>query len=254
MLRRVLQRASLRAPPFVYIRVPRRIDPFRDGQYRGRSAPSGSQRVVIGLVAANTLVYGMWRYARDDATRMSDRRMYSFMVRNFTSGEYNLRQGRWWTLITACFSQQTLPHFAFNMLTFLFTAPAIVPLVGAQKLLHLYLGAGLVSSLTGIAWPYVIDPILGNDHHRMQRQASLSQGASGSVYAILAAFTALRPNATFYLFFAFPLPAWVCLSGILGWEMYAASYPPKDRHIDSVGHVGGLLSGLLFARFYLRRV
>ncbi|WFD03258.1 rhomboid protease [Malassezia obtusa] len=215
-----------------------------------RTSPSTVLFVLFGLNAA---VFGVWWYARDSATRYGDLRLYRFMMRNFTSGEPNLREGRWWTLLTACFSHQELPHFAFNMLTFAFTAPALLPIVGAPQLLTLYVGAGLAASLTGIVWPYIVDPILHGEHKSLgRRRYGLSLGASGSVYALLSAFASLRPHATFLVFYVVPVPARMCVAGILAWELYAASFPSKGNHIDSVGHVGGLLAGLLFARGWMR--
>ncbi|WFD00077.1 rhomboid protease [Malassezia yamatoensis] len=176
------------------------------------------------------------------------------MIRNFTSGEPNLREGRWWTLLTACFSHQELPHFAFNMLTFVFTAPAVLPMIGAPQFLTLYLGAGLTASLTSLAWPYIVDPILHGERKSIARKRfGLSLGASGSVYAILSTFAMMRPHATFLLFYVIPVPARMCVAGILAWELYSAGYPSQGNHIDSVGHVGGLLAGLVFARMRMRR-
>ncbi|KAI3617555.1 hypothetical protein CBS9595_003464 [Malassezia furfur] len=216
-------------------------------------APRTSSTILFVLFGINAAVFGVWWYARDNATRYGDLRLYRFMMRNFTSGEPNLREGRWWTLLTACFSHQDLPHFAFNMLTFAFTAPALLPIIGAPQMLTLYVGAGLTASLTSLAWPYIVDPILHGEQKSLRRRRfGMSLGASGSVYAILSAFAAMRPDALFLLFYVVPVPARMCVAGILAYELYSASFPRQDNHIDSVGHVGGLLAGLVFARMRMR--
>ena len=62
------------------------------------------------------------------------------------------------------------------------------------------------------------------------------------------AFTLMRPSSTIYLFFAIPIPAWACIGGLFAWEWYIAHFPSPRSHTDSVGHVGGLLAGVLYAR------
>ncbi|WFD29967.1 rhomboid protease [Malassezia sp. CBS 17886] len=215
----------------------------RPAQYESRAGRG--ETVIPVILGLNTLVFGAWWYARDRAERSGDPSMYWGMIRNFTSGEANLRDGRWWTLLTACFSQQTPGHFAFNMLTFAFTAPALLPIVGAARFVSLYLGAGLISSVASIAWPHVVTPHLSHSWHPAPR-ARFTQGASGSVYAIIATYAVIRPTAPLYVFYVLPIPVWICVSALLGWELYASANPKAKPGIDSVGHVGGLLTGILF--------
>lgn len=255
---RAAMRRPLAAPSRESVTMPGKLSPafFSARTLRTarpvRRTPSNPQYILYGLFGLNAGVYALWWYARDEAVRSGDNRMYRFMMSNFTSGEPNLRAGRWWTLLTASFSHQEFAHFGFNMLTFAFTAPALLPVIGAPQMLTLYIGSGLAASLASLAWPYVVDPLLHGDRFSLARKRySLTQGASGSVYAMLAAYATMRPAATFYLYFALPIPAWVCVGGILAWELYASSYPRPGSHIDSVGHVGGLLAGIAFGR--LRR-
>lgn len=216
-------------------------------KYRTESGSPGP--VVLGILGVNTAVFFAWQYARDRASR-GDGDPYAFMMRNFTSGEAQLRAGRWWTLLTACFSHQATTHFTVNMLTFALTAPAIVPLIGAPSLLSLYIGSGLAASFTSIIWPYIVDPIVHGERSSLARKRfTLSQGASGSIYAVLSAYTLMRPGSTILLFFVVPVPAWLCIGGIFLWEWYSANHPQPYSHMDSVGHVGGLLAGVLYARF-----
>lgn len=160
--------------------------PLRSLQTAARPRRRGSfppEFVLYGIFGVNAAVYAAWWYARDEAQRNGDHTLYRFMMRNFTSGEPNLREGRWWTLLTACVSHQELPHFAFNMLTFAFTAPALLPIVGAPQMLTLYVGAGLASTLIGIVWPYVVDPILHGERKSLGRKRhGVSQGASGTSF------------------------------------------------------------------------
>ena len=47
------------------------------------------------------------------------------------------------------------------------------------------------------------------------------------------------------------MPAWLCISGIFAWDLSQAWFRPGGA-VDSAGHVGGILAGLLFWRFRLR--
>lgn len=47
------------------------------------------------------------------------------------------------------------------------------------------------------------------------------------------------------------MPAWVVVPGIISWDFYSAWFNPAG-YIDSAGHLGGALAGLLFWRFRLK--
>jgi len=213
---------------------------------RRRPHSSSPEAVIFALVGVNTAVFAVWYLARDRALRYGDTGLYTFMMRNFTSGEQQLREGRWWTLLTYCVSQQHWWHLAFNMFTFVFTAPALLPAVGGTRLLQLYFGAGAFSALTSAVWPHVVGPMLPNQAAVRRRQYAVTQGASGSVFAIVAAIACAQPRMPFYLFYVVPIPAWLCVGGIAAWELHAASFPRPGSFTDSVGHVGGMLAGVLF--------
>lgn len=155
---------------------------FRSYRAHSRRAhpPDEGQTVIWSILGVNSIVFGAWMYARERA-RSGDYGMYRLMMQHFTSGEPNLRSGRWWTLLSASFSHQETWHFIINMATFAFTAPALVPLIGAPNLVAMYVGSGLAASLTSITLPYVVDPVVHREHASLARKRyTLSQGASGA--------------------------------------------------------------------------
>ena len=91
---------------------------------RRKASSLPPESVILGLLGVNTAVFGAWMYARDRAQH-GDAHPYAFMMRHFTSGEPQLLAGRWWTLLTSCFSHQDTMHWGVNMLTFALTAPAL---------------------------------------------------------------------------------------------------------------------------------
>lgn len=202
--------------------------------------------VLYAVLALNFLVFFAWIYASESLKRFSDPRAYIFMSKNFLSGRLNLYEGRWWTLLTSCVSHQRLDHFCLNMISLAFMAPPVIALTGPTTFLALYFGAGIASSCVSIA-----GKALARVDER--RAGGFSQGASGSVYAIMTTFAMVQPTATFLVFFVIPAPAWVVVSGIFAWDLFNAANTPAGA-IDSAGHLGGILAGVLFWRFGLRGI
>jgi len=59
---------------------------------------------------------------------------------------------RSWTLITSSFSQKDTGHLLFNGISYYFTVPVILSALGNTGFLALYLGAGLVASVSSLWW------------------------------------------------------------------------------------------------------
>jgi membrane associated rhomboid family serine protease len=112
------------------------------------------------------------------------------MFKHFTTSGWNVSNGRmyvtlheppraynWihllvhsWTLITSSFSQKDVGHLLFNGISYYFTVPSILMALGNTGFLALYLGAGLVASLSSLWW-----------HSSVKKQPKFSSlGASGA--------------------------------------------------------------------------
>ena len=74
-------------------------------------------------------------------------------------------------------------------------------------------------------------------------------GASGLVYGILLAYGLLFPNRHIYLYFLFPIKAkyFVLIFGAL--ELFA-SWSGSSDNIAHLAHVGGMLFGFVYLRYY----
>lgn len=66
-----------------------------------------SDWIFWGVVGLNTFIFAVWYYAQETFRLRRDGWLYGFMVKNFLSAESNLREGRVWTLVTACFTHLT---------------------------------------------------------------------------------------------------------------------------------------------------
>lgn len=134
-----------------------------------------------------------------------------------------------WTLITHLFlhstSLQHFDHFLINMLVFVFFAPVLERKVGSTKFLLIFFLSGIFA---GIGW------CLTSDYSAL--------GASGAIYAILAALAVLMPRLRVYLFFFIPLEIWM-VAFLL--PLYFDVLPLIIGLQDGVAHTAHL-SGLLF--------
>ncbi|KAG6335301.1 hypothetical protein ID866_3785 [Astraeus odoratus] len=230
----------------------------RDGLRFGRGSSSGWGRppprrgwldsldgnvIFYGIIAVNVGVYLAWQSAISSYRVMGDPTLLKALRDNFLVDIRNISAGRFWTLLTACFSHQDTSHALFNGLTFYFMAPAVMQLLGNKRFLALYFLGGITSSLASVAWNTFV-----------RHENISSHGASGAIMATLALYACAFPRNTFLIFFVIPCPAWVFLPGILlydGWR----SISDRRSTTDSAGHVGGLLTGIAYYawRFGLKR-
>ena len=205
----------------------------------------GGRSAVASIIATNVLVYSMWQTV--------DPR---FMMQHFTLSADNLRRhGRWHTLITHVFSHRTLDHLVMNMLGLFFFAPAITAALGAPAFLGAYASMGVLSGLATL-WGNALAQRVGPPSTWAQR-ASVSLGASGAVYGVLAYGVCANPTATIYLNFFIPVPAWLFGAGIVGYSAYRSVAADPLDHVGHTAHLSGaLMGGLLFlaTRGRVRRV
>ncbi|KAF7776387.1 hypothetical protein Agabi119p4_4780 [Agaricus bisporus var. burnettii] len=188
--------------------------------------------VFWGIIGANGAVFCLWQAARGRAQMEKDPSALVWMNQNFTNSVNNLKDGRLWTVISSAFSHQDVGHIFFNMFTFYFMGDHLLRGIGSRQFLFLYLGGGIVSSLTSMAYS-----------HYVRHRDRPAHGASGAVYSVIAAIACFAPRLTFQLYGIVPVPAWLVVSGIFTWDAYN-SLKDSGGTTDSVGHVGGLLAGV----------
>ena len=161
-----------------------------------------------------------------------------------------------WTLITSSFSQRDLGHLLFNGISYYFTVPIILTALGNTGFLALYLGAGLVASMSSLWWHSSVkkDPRFsslgasGVSCNSIFTKIVCSLGyllciQSGALYGVLSFFACLVPRATFLIFGIIPCPAWLCISGVFVWDGYSALTGSRQG-TDTAGHIGGILGGI----------
>ena len=158
-----------------------------------------------------------------------------FLEQLIMPGDFNGLLYKPWTLITALFVHITIGHFFFNILIFYFSSKMFVQFFGETRLLSTYLVGGVFGGLIHIL-SYLTFPFFEN-----QIPASV-YGASGAIYAILAALIFYKPQFKIKLFFALEIPLWV-----LGLIMFLSDFINLTSADDTAHfvHLGGGLFGAL---------
>ncbi len=151
------------------------------------------------------------------------------MVKHFAFERFNMKQYRWYTMVTYSFSHFSFFNYrkkniilVFDMVTLLFVGNAIKAQFGNKYIWMLYLMGALGGSLCmNIFMPYnsIIIPQVGAD---------------SAVSAFLTFYGLLYPQSTI-LVFVFPVKFWVLLS-LMGLYSFVADPTKKN--------CGGMIAGL----------
>jgi rhomboid protease GluP len=140
--------------------------------------------------------------------------------------------GRWWTVLSAAWLHGSLLHIVFNMLWIRMLAPAVADAYGVGRLVVIYtvaaIAGGLATTLVAAYFPFAPGPLRG---------ATLSIGASGAVFGLLAAMLHYghRTGRRAVGQQAWTLAVVLFLFGLL------------MPGVDNWGHLGGFLGGYAMA-------
>jgi rhomboid-like protein len=197
--------------------------------------PKNSQRLwpdippaaatVIGLILANTVVLGLWRFP--PAFRLLNK--YFITVPGYP---YPL------SLIGNTFSHQSMSHWAVNMIVLFFVGSRLHDEVGRANFLAIYIACGALGSFASLT-----SCVLRNNF------ISSSLGASGSLTGIIAAYLWLNKDRPAQILGVFPPdgwcpPMWTALVLMGGMEVFALTKWNKTPvTLDHWAHLGGYAAG-----------
>jgi len=230
---------------------PRSPSPNNFKTWQARFNPDAS-KVIWSLIAVNGAVYMLWRVDP------------YFAARHFVVSLDSLRAGRFWTALTAAFSQTDTMHLASNMITLYFFGSDIGRIFGGKKLLLLYVFGGIAGSLAHCGQQYYKEQKLlrgrsgkggrGKNVYWGLNSALSSGyggsskgalGASAAVSAISVVDIALFPTRTILLYGLIPMPA--ALLGLLWlWNDIGGTLDGRGSTIAHAGHLGGAATGVAF--------
>jgi membrane associated rhomboid family serine protease len=171
---------------------------------------------------------------------LPDRAHYLVDLRYGLSGG-GLAAGYWWQLVTHQFLHGSVIHILFNMVGLWFAGRELERVIGTRTFLALYFVGGIVGGLAQL----VFVP-----------STPLLIGASGAVYAVLIALTAMFPNlpVTALIFFVLPIRM---RAKYLGIGIVAATVvmwlSGFEGNVGHAAHLGGALVGYLFGRWFAKK-
>ena len=211
-----------------------------------------------------------------------------FMYSNFSAFFPTSPLFKSWQIITHMFMHSGIMHIAFNMLTLASFGPVLERFLGDRKFLILYFLSGFGALALNFAWEgYQINQIVQylyssnvdisslrdgtdiiknnltnadieiifskNDINSIFQQTLISRmvGASGAIFGVVAAFTALYPNAEMMIMFIpFPIKAKILLPIVIIGSLYLGIN--NYGGIAHFAHIGGALVGYLLIKFWGR--
>ncbi|XP_006869868.1 PREDICTED: presenilins-associated rhomboid-like protein, mitochondrial isoform X1 [Chrysochloris asiatica] len=206
------------------------IRPQKEGDFRKEinkwwNNLSDGQRTVTGIIAANVIVFCLWRVPSLQRT----------MIRYFTSNPASKVLCS--PMLLSTFSHFSLFHMAANMYVLWSFSSSIVNILGQEQFMAVYLSAGVISNFVS----YVCKVATG--------RYGPSLGASGAIMTVLAAVCTKIPEGRLAIIF---LPMFTFTAGnalkaiiamdtagmILGWKFF-----------DHAAHLGGALFGIWYITY-----
>ena len=150
-----------------------------------------------------------------------------------------ISQGWVFQLFTYMFLHGSFLHLLVNMYALLIFGTVIEQEWGTKKFLIYYFVTGIGAGICIFIMNFFIHPEFMNIP---------TIGASGAVFGILLAFGILFPDNIILLFFVLPIKAKYMVILYGGLELYFLFSQPHSG-ISHIGHVGGLLVGILYFVF-----
>jgi membrane associated rhomboid family serine protease len=150
-----------------------------------------------------------------------------------------VERGWIWQPFTYMFQHGGLFHLLFNMLALWMFGVELERLWGTRFFARFYLICGLGAAATTMLVSFLPFRFAEAIYE------SVTVGASGAVYGLLAAFAMAYPNRPIYLYFLFPIPARVFVI-IVGAISFLSSVSDPRGGIAHATHLGGLAVGYLY--------
>ncbi len=148
-----------------------------------------------------------------------------------------------WTLITYMFLHVDFIHILFNLLWLYWFGTVFIQELGLKKLLSTYLLGGLTGGILYVVF-YNVFPVFEG-----VREGSIALGASASVMSVVVATATFQPERRMQLVLIGPIKIiYIALFMFIFTSLVDFSVNTGGK----IAHIGGALSGFLFAYYYKR--
>lgn len=179
----------------------------------------GENKVTLALIVINIIVFILMTMAGGSEN-------LEVLVRFGAVTKPHIASGQWWRLISACFIHIGIAHILFNMYFLYQLGPVFEKLYGSVNFLIIYLLAGIMGNLLSFAF--------GNMN-------TVSAGASTSLYGMFGLAIGIMLN---YKDDAMLRSFGASFLSIIAINIVYSLLNPR---VGMLGHLGGLLGGLLLA-------
>jgi len=149
-----------------------------------------------------------------------------------------------WQLGTYMFLHGGFFHIFLNMYALMLFGIPVEQLWGSKKFVLYYLFTGIGAGVT----IFIINLAVGGTGAYIP-----TIGASGAVFGLLLAFGLLFPNVELLVFFFIPMKAKYLVVMYGGIEIMSLISSGTNSNVSHVGHLGGLLFGVIFFLISRRR-
>jgi len=210
---------------------PHRIDALRRTQVARNQAfyelMRGRQPLVTyALIGVNLLVFGL-----ESAKGGSDNVQ---TLLNFGAlSPILIQQGQWWRLCTAIFLHAGVAHILFNMTSLFAVGTLAERLYGSPRFLAIYLGAGLIGSISSVAY----GTMTGQTHE-------VGVGASGAIFGVAAALVTVRFQRSNVIPDRLRRRISSSMLPLVAFSLVFAFLTP---HVDNAAHLGGIVGGAILS-------
>jgi hypothetical protein len=210
-----------------------------DQSVRPGARPGARPSATLALVLVTAMVFVL--------QNLAEGLNYSAVYPDFALSVDGLRHGRIWQLLTFQFLHLPLVsggalHLLGNLFVIYIFGCALEKEIGRMALVKLYLlsgtAGGLLQMMGGLLAP--------------EQFGVAVVGASAGAFGLVAAVATLNPRLRMHLFFL-PMPVRADLLLTLGVTATLAGLFLPSGHVAHCAHLGGILTGFLFARRQLRR-
>jgi membrane associated rhomboid family serine protease len=194
--------------------------------------------IVVGGIVLSCISATAWdEHMKAELGSKRSRQWLSDFRNTWVLSPRNIREGRWYTLITSTFMHNGFWHLGFNMMALWSFGTLFARGFGVTRFTLLYFGSGIVGGLIqNWYWERTLPP--GSD--------AAAVGASGCISGMLGAMTFAAPRSNVLLLFV-RMPIWqsslfaVMFSGMC----IQTSALPWIGHVD---HLGGMSFGAIFCK------
>jgi membrane associated rhomboid family serine protease len=142
-----------------------------------------------------------------------------------------------WQPVTYMFLHGGFLHLLLNMYALLIFGIPVEQAWGGRRFLAYYMFTGIGAGVAIL----LINTLLGGVNY-----ITPTIGASGAVFGLLLAFGMLFPDVEILIFFLIPIRAKFLVFLYGGLEVYALISSGGQSPVSHVGHLGGLLCGIIY--------